>query len=117
LPNESRVVICTNPKCHRKIEEPILLNNFSTTPVEQYYACPHCFIKLDVISTQPQKQKEEKRKKGEPSVKRPEKKEKGPSRCAGYLGYLASRPKNAPIPEECLICPKVLECAMKISDS
>jgi len=111
LPNEFELIICPNPKCHRKIEEPILLSNLSTAPAEQYYVCPHCFIKLEVISAQPQKQKEE------PPVKQPEKKEEGPSRCAGYLGYLASRPENAPIPQECLTCPKVLDCAMKISDS
>jgi hypothetical protein len=52
------------------------LNNLST-PAEQYYACPHCLIKLDVISTQPQK---EEKKKEKPPVKPPEKKEKG-SRC------------------------------------
>ena len=117
MPNKSEVVICPNPKCHRKIEEPILLNNLSTGPAEQYYACPHCFIKLDVISTQPQRKKEGKKKKEEPQVRPPEKKEKGPSRCAGYLGYLARLPKNYPIPRECLNCPKVLDCAMGISDS
>jgi len=117
LPNEFGVIICPNPECHRKIEEPILLSDLSTTPVEQYYVCPHCFIKLDVISTQPQKEEEEKKKKEEPPVKPSEKEEKGPSRCAGYFGYLASRPENAPLPKECLTCPKVLDCVMKISDS
>jgi len=117
LPNELGVIICPNPKCHREIEEPILLSDLSTTPAEQYYACPHCFIKLDVISTQPQKEEEEKKKKEEPLVKSSEKEEKGSSRCAGYLGYLASRPENASIPKECLTCPKVLDCVMKISDS
>ena len=145
MPNESGVVICPNPKCHRKIEEPILLNNLSTTPAEQYCACPHCFIKLDedaenredvteestsgsplhpslekvldVISTQPQKEKEEEKKKEEPPVKSPQKKEKGPSRCAGYIGYLATLPKNKPMPQECLICPKVLDCVMKKNNS
>jgi len=84
------------------------LNNLST-PAEQYYACPHCLIKLDVISTQPQK---EEKKKDKPPVKPPEKKEKG-SRCPHHFGYLASRHKNVPIPQECLICPKVLDCTMK----
>ena len=139
------LIVCPNPKCRRKIEEPILLSDLSTAPAERYYACPHCFVKLDVdiendenitqesasgpplrpslekvldiISAQPQKQKEEKKKKEEPPVKPPEKKEKGPSKCAGYLGYLASLPKNKPIPQECLICPKVLDCVMKKSDS
>jgi len=118
LPNEFGVLICPNPKCQRKIEEPILLSNLSTASAEQYYACPHCFIKLDVISTEPQKQKEEKEKKQEElPIEPPEKEEKGPSKCAGYLGYLASLPENKPIPQECLTCPKVLDCVMKKSDS
>ena len=91
MPNEFGVIICPNPECRRKIEEPILLSDLSVTPAEQYYACPHCFIKLDanaeneeditqesasepplnsvfekvlnVISTQPQKEEKEKEKK------------------------------------------------------
>jgi myosin heavy subunit len=53
----------------------------------------------------------------EPPVESPEKKEKRPSGCPHYFGYLAIHPNNAPIPEECLICPKVLDCAMEIDDS
>jgi len=92
------------------------LNNLSTTPAEQYYACPHCLIKLDVdaendfIFAQPQKEKEEKKKEEELPVKPPEKEEKGPSGCPHHFGYLASRAKDVPIPQECLICPKILEC-------
>jgi len=41
-----RVVVCPNPGCHRKIDEPTLLNNLSTSPAEQYYVCPLCFTKL-----------------------------------------------------------------------
>jgi len=59
LPNDSRVVVCPNPKCQREIEEPIILNNLSTALEEQYYACPHCFIKLSAESTQLQKEEEE----------------------------------------------------------
>jgi hypothetical protein len=119
LPKERELIICPNPKCHKKIKEPLLLSNVSKTPAEKYYVCPHCFVKLDAVSAQPQKQKEEVPVKPpeELSVEPPEAEEKGPSRCAGYLGYLASRPEDAPIPKECLICPKVLDCVMKISDS
>ena len=46
-----RATICPNPKCHRKVEEPILLNNFSTAPAEQYPACPNCFSRLKTYST------------------------------------------------------------------
>lgn len=63
----------------------------------------------DLISGQRQKEKEEK----EPPVKLPAKKEKGPSECPHHFGYLANRPKNESIPQECLICPKILECTRK----
>ena len=53
----------------------------------------------------------------EPPVKPPEKKEKNPSGCPHYFGYLAIRPENAPIPKECLICPRVMDCAMEIGVS
>ena len=46
----AQVIICPNPKCHKKIEEPILLNDLSTIPAEHYYACPHCLIKLNVYA-------------------------------------------------------------------
>ena len=146
MTNESGIVICPNPKCHKKIKQPILLNNLSTTPAEQYHACPHCFIKLDAeaeneenitqkstpipppahpflekvldaISAQPQKEKKEEKKKEKPPVKPPEKKEEGPSGCPHHFGYLTSRPKDAPIPQECLTCPKIVDCMLKLRDS
>jgi len=114
LLKESGVPICPNPKCHRKIEEPILLKSLSRTPVEQYYACPYCLIKLDVDveNAQPQK-KEEEKEELKPTVKLPEKEGKSPSECRHNFGYLANRPKNAPIPQECLICPKIMKCMLK----
>jgi len=145
MPNESGVIVCPNPRCRKEIEEPILLNNLSTKPAEQYYACPRCFIKLDedaeneedvkqestaspsahpslekvmdLISAQPQKEKEKTKKKEEPPDKPPEKEGKSPSGCPHHFGYLASRAKDAPIPQECLICTKIVDCMLKLSDS
>jgi hypothetical protein len=53
----------------------------------------------DLISGQRQKEKEETAKK-----------EKGASECPHHFGYLADRSKNESVPQECLICPKILEC-------
>ena len=69
------LIICPNPKCHREIEQLIVVSDVSTIPVERYYACPHCFFKLDVIAAQLQKEKEKKRKE-EPPVKPPGRKKK-----------------------------------------
>ncbi len=93
---------------------------------------------MDAEKAQPQKE-EEKREKEEPKVKPPEKEEKpaveplekekepaakplkkeekGPSGCPHHFGYLANRPKDDPIPEECLTCSKIMECMLKLSDA
>jgi len=36
-----------------------------------------------------------------------------PAKCAYYFGFLNSIPKDMPIPDECLVCPKVLQCSVK----
>jgi len=144
LPTKSGVIICPNPKCHREVEEPVLLNNLSKTPAEQYYACPHCLIKLDmeakneeevieestlsppmhpslervldVISAEPQK---ERRGREEAPVKPSKEKEKGPKEeespkgCPHQFGYLSHRPKDAPIPQQCLTCQKIVDCMLR----
>ena len=119
MPNESGIIVCPNPKCHGKIEEPILLNSLATVAEEQYYACPYCFIKLDVDAenAQPQKEEEKKKEIEKPSVKPAEDEVKGPSACPHHFGYLANRPKNASIPQECLICSKIVKCMLKLSDT
>ena len=145
MPPKSGVIVCPNPKCHREIEEPILLNDLSKTPAEQYYACPHCLIKLDtdaenekdileesapgpptrpslekvldVISAKPQREREGREeapvKPSKEEEKGPEG-EEGPKGCPHHFGYLAHRPKDASIPQECLTCQKIVECMLKL---
>jgi hypothetical protein len=36
-----------------------------------------------------------------------------PAKCAHYTGLLNATLTDGPLPEECLICPKVLQCSMK----
>jgi hypothetical protein len=56
--------------------------------------------------TEPNLKKEE--QKPEPSAN----KEDGSSGCPETFGYLANRPKNVPIPQGCLICPKMVDCVL-----
>jgi len=45
--------------------------------------------------------------------KRREAAEKRTSKCSHYFGYLKNRPKNSPFPDECLGCPRIVECLLK----
>lgn len=53
------------------------------------------------------------RKRRAPSVKAPTGEEDFLSGCLHHFGYLASRPKNVHIPQECIICKRLTDCMLK----
>ena len=51
-----------------------------------------------------------------PKTRPPAEKGEGSSGCPQSFGYLANRPPDAPIPQECLVCPKIVECMLKVEE-
>ena len=47
-----------------------------------------------------------------PKLEESDEKESKASGCPKTFGYLATRPKDAPIPQECLLCPKIVDCML-----
>ncbi len=43
-----------------------------------------------------------------------ESKEETPTGCPHHFGYLSKRPKDIPIPEECLTCRKMVQCMLNV---
>jgi uncharacterized Zn-finger protein len=96
---------CPYKGCEKSFNKPTVLTDSSTVPRQTYYACPYCMSKLDIIvndmkivSIKPTEY---------PTVF------DSPAKCAHYFGFLNVFPKDAPIPDECLICPKVLQCGVR----
>ncbi|MDH5482210.1 MAG: hypothetical protein OEY22_04950 [Candidatus Bathyarchaeota archaeon] len=96
---------CPYNGCSKSFDKPTVLTDSSTVPRQTYYACPYCMSKLDItvenmkiVSVKPTEY---------PTVF------DSPAKCARYFGFLNSIPKNAAIPDECLICPKVLQCTVR----
>jgi len=93
---------------------PVRLTVLSAEPEETYFACPFCFTKVEEamaevvgsVAVEKPKSARERRKK--------EALESGVGArvggCSRHLGYLKGRAKNAAIPDECLVCPKILQC-------
>ena len=133
LSEESMIIICPNPKCGREIEEPIRLTNLSVMPPEQYNACPYCFTKLkpetptepeevtttedEVLEDAKESSSEVFKKVGDLILGSSETKEKETGTgCPEEFGYLAKRPKDAPIPQECLLCSRMVDCMLKAKE-
>jgi len=96
---------CPYRGCGKTFEKPAVLTDNSTIPRQTYYACPHCMSKIDIVV-------ENMKIIGVKSTDYP-KVFDSPAKCAYYFGFLNSIPKDMPIPDECLVCPKILQCSVK----
>ncbi|HEY4675445.1 MAG TPA: hypothetical protein VIH48_05270 [Candidatus Bathyarchaeia archaeon] len=96
---------CPYKGCEKHFDKPTVLTDSSTIPRETYYACPYCMSKLNITVNNMKIV----------SVKSTEypKVFDSPAKCARFFGFLNTIPREAPIPDECLICPKVLQCTMR----
>ena len=101
-------LVCPYSECKKGFEKPLMLTDFSKTPRETYYACPHCLTKVDVVV------KDSGAGSGSVSVKTSENfVGRPPAECSHHFGYLKSLPREATIPDECLTCSKLLQCFVK----
>ena len=96
---------CPYKGCEKSFDKPKVLTDSSSIPRQTYYACPYCMSKLDIIV-------ENMKLVGVKTTEYP-KVFDSPAKCAHYFGFLTALPKDAPIPDECLVCPKVLQCNIK----
>jgi hypothetical protein len=96
---------CPYKGCEKSFSKPAVLTDSSIMPRQTYYACPHCMSKLDILV--------DNMKIIEVKPTEYPKVFSSPAKCVHYMGFLNVIPKDAPIPDECLICPKVLQCGIK----
>ncbi len=92
---------CPYKGCEKTFDKPTLLTDQTKIPRESYYACPFCMSKIDIV-TDNFKVVDVK------SVEYPATVFDSPAKCARFSG-LMGMPGGA-IPDECLVCPKVLQC-------
>ena len=96
---------CPYDGCGKKIEKLAVFTDTTTIPRQTHYACPHCSSKLDIIVN-------DIKVIGVKAIEYP-KVFKSPAKCVQHFGFLNSLPEDSPIPDECLVCPKVLQCTIK----
>lgn len=120
---ENQNCTCPNPSCGKVFTNPIKVENLCSRNAKVYNACPFCLtqITLDDASTLVEKKKDFEIKETENKIEE-EKPPKGKipdeslpkvEGCSHFLGYLSQRSSKASIPEECIICEKIVQCMLK----
>jgi len=102
---ESESHVCSNPICKRSFSDTILIQNLSSDRTTSYHGCPHCLT-----------QTEEKSGSGEEGVVQQRKaqstQQSSSQKCLNTFGYLSERSKGTEIPEECMMCQKLIGCML-----
>jgi DNA-directed RNA polymerase subunit RPC12/RpoP len=101
--------ICRCDTCGKEFETPLLAMISSGSKLEEYCACPKCLSKVGNLEPQENLEVDEAVENETLKTKIEGTAEESPA-CAHHFGYLKHRPKNMPIPEECFICSKMIEC-------
>jgi len=102
-----QAIVCPYVKCGKIFSAPIELTVRAEGSLETYHACPHCFSRVSVSDNL------EKSLSEVPLgvlKKASEVTENDVVDCAHSLGYLKTRSKDSPIPDECLTCAAILKC-------
>ena len=96
-------------ECGEEFQKPILATVSSNISVQKYFACPRCFTKVSDVESRKDRESKEAAFSAKEAKKAVAKLEEG-AKCSHFWGYLKKRPKDTPIPDECLTCNKMIEC-------
>ncbi len=96
---------CPYNGCGKSFERPTILTDSTTMPRKTFYACPHCMSKIDL--------QVEGLKVVDVKAMEYAKVFDSPAKCAHYSVFVDAISFDIPIPDDCLVCPKILQCGTK----
>ena len=96
---------CPYTGCEKAFDKPTVITDNSVIPRQTHYACPYCMSKVELIT--------EKNKITEVKPTEYATVLDSPAKCAYYSGLLPPHGASLQTQDECLICPKVLQCNMR----
>ena len=101
--------ICRCNTCEKEFKTPLLAMVSLGSKLDEYCACPKCLSKVGNLEPQQNLGVDEAGEKETLTAKIEGALEENAT-CAHHFGYLKHRPKNMPIPEDCFICSKMIDC-------
>ncbi len=104
---------CPNDACKRIITKPLKTLNRQQDSKEPYYACPYCLTEITLNETE----KDDEPEKPEAEIIVPEENtiqnQEKLSDCKHYFGYMNEKEHKQQMPEECMLCSRIIDCMAK----
>ena len=95
---------CPYEGCGKSFDKPTVLIDPSTFPRRTFYTCPHCTSKLDIVVSGQKVVNVKRLQYGQVLG--------SPAKCAYYSGSMTARADDEVVLEECLLCPKIMQCGI-----
>lgn len=122
---ETQNFTCSNPKCRKAFANPIIVQNLSSEDTASYYGCPYCLTEIEETPKGDEIRQKPKAKRSRIEQTKTPLTETKPTqelfsetqKCPHHFGYLSQRPRGQEIPEECMICKKIIECMRKLTSN
>jgi len=96
--------------CGESFQTPVLAKFSVGGNVQEYYACPRCLTQVRELNG---KKKENGKTSTLNGIAAKRVKKLDSVVCKHHFGYLKNRQKNDPIPDECLVCHRMIECMLR----
>lgn len=96
---------CPYKGCEKPFDKPTVITDNTVIPRQMHYACPYCMSRLDITT---EKSKIVDVKPAEYPIVFD-----SPAKCAHFNGLLNAPAGSTLTQDECLVCPKVLQCDMR----
>ena len=108
---------CPNEACKKVITKPLKTINRQQSSKEPYYACPYCLTEITFSETENDDAPEKPDAEVAVSEETPSLNLEKSSDCKHYFGYMNEKEHKQQMPEECMLCPQIIDCMSKTNAS
>ena len=110
---EKKILTCLNKVCGKVFSKPLLALNLQQNSKTTYAACPYCLTKITIIENENNGSQEGTFSDVEHFNGLPSQNKEKIITCYHHIGYISERNQKEQIPDECLLCPEVVQCMHK----
>ena len=111
------IITCTNDACKKVITKPLKTLNRQRSSKEPYYACPYCLTEITLTETENENEPEKTDADVDVLEEEPGQNQEKLSDCKHYFGYMSEKEHKQQMPEECMLCAKIIDCMIKKNGS